>query len=130
MTRKEAGAVLALMTAAWPRTPLSEPTAHVWIDVLGDVDADDGLAAARRLITADEYFPSIARYLEVVHAVIRSIAAHTPPELPPPPPSAERRQWLRDQVDGLRTVLANADTRDHDHHEGWENCPVCKKHAS
>lgn len=34
----------------------------------------------------------------------------------------------RDYLDHIAGVWARSGTQQHNHHNGWENCPVCSKH--
>lgn len=74
MNRQEAAAVLGLMAAAWPNHEMPSETALVWADMLGDIDPDDGLAAARQVIQTSEWFPTINTFREAAQAVARKRA--------------------------------------------------------
>ena len=82
MNRQEAGGVLALMTAAWPNQKITEQTARVWMDMLANVNPDDGLVTARRLIASEEWFPPITKFLEHSQAVARERCIRETPSLP------------------------------------------------
>ena len=68
MNRQQVAAVLGLFSAAYPQTAISEATALLWADELAEIDPDQGLAAARRIVREDQRFPTIARMLEMVKA--------------------------------------------------------------
>ncbi|HEX9995295.1 MAG TPA: hypothetical protein VGB14_20400, partial [Acidimicrobiales bacterium] len=57
--------------AAWPQEKFHDRTPDVWADALRNVDPDDGLAAARLLVRSDNWFPSVARFLETANALAR-----------------------------------------------------------
>ena len=71
MNRQEAGAVLALMTAAWPNQKITEQTARVWIDMLANVDPQVGIDTARQLIANDQWFPTVGGFLEAAQFLAR-----------------------------------------------------------
>lgn len=35
----------------------------------------------------------------------------------------------RDYIDHIAGVWAQAGRQQHNHHNGWQNCPICRKHA-
>lgn len=71
MTRQETAAVLALMTAAWPRQPVTDATVAVWGDALRDLVAEDALTAAKALIANEEFFPSVTKFRSTATALAR-----------------------------------------------------------
>jgi Loader and inhibitor of phage G40P len=126
MNTNEATAVLAALASAWPNQDLTEPTVEVWRSFLDEIDADDGLAAAREVIGSERYFPPIARFREAANAarqarLNREAATRGLPRHEDQPVGPER--W-RAAVELARNTLAERNTRKH-WHGGPDPCPVC-----
>lgn len=59
MTNDEALRIVTLMAAAHPAWKATEATVGLWCDMLADIDAQVGMAAARRLVATSDEWPSI-----------------------------------------------------------------------
>lgn len=70
MRRSEAAALVAVLKAAWPRPPIGEDTAHVYVDMIEDLDLAQAAAAIKRLMGSHKWLPAIAE--------IRAEAARDP----------------------------------------------------
>lgn len=121
MTGNEVTSLLAYMSAAWPASEITENTARVWAKHLSAVPAEDALGAADVLIRDSEFFPSVAKFMEVVRPIMRRRSQQA--ELAPSPDDgrfptneevrkiiaetkriiAEKRAKVR-RVDGLSTL--------------------------
>ena len=126
MNTDEATAVLAALASAWPNQDLSEPTVEVWRSFLDEIDADDGVAAAREVIGSERFFPSIARFREAATAARHARRNHDAatrglPRRPEQPIGSER--W-RAVVEEVWNILAERGTRKH-WHGGPDPCPAC-----
>lgn len=123
MNDHEAATVFGLLTAAWPDKELPDETIDLWLEMAADVDFADAEPAARQIIREDQWFPSIARFLQVTEARAhgrrnrqadaRGLPA-TRRSAPPPKPL----------LDAARRLLEEQKTKQHDHN-GPEPCPVC-----
>jgi hypothetical protein len=69
--RADAVRVLDLLLAAYPNVELEEPTMALWVGALSHLDADDANAAVRQVIAESDFFPSIAKFREVLAGVTR-----------------------------------------------------------
>ena len=74
MTRGQAGDLLALLRAAYPRVAVSADTDELWLSNLSALDAELGRRAVRSLIVGVKFWPSIAELHEHV-AIVREHAA-------------------------------------------------------
>ena len=61
MDSRQAGEILAYLSAAWPRYELHEETIRVWVDQLRSVDFGAAQQAARRIVAEDDWFPAVSR---------------------------------------------------------------------
>ena len=68
MNKRETAHVMMRMSAAWPAQDLPDMTVNLWAEELEGVSYETGMEAAKRLIREDHWFPSIARFLEMVRA--------------------------------------------------------------
>lgn len=66
MTPDQTVGVLAYLAAAFPNVTLDERTPDVWIDAVTDLDPVLGVEAAKSIAVSDAWFPTIARFREVV----------------------------------------------------------------
>lgn len=123
MTHAESLKVLAVLTAAFPRYDLPRETAQLWLAVLSNFHAKDAEAAAMDVVNQDEWFPTIARFRQLVaaHRRARELRASETRGLPdghsPVPPNPEL-------IAATRRMLAMRATKRHDHH-GPNPCPAC-----
>lgn len=77
MNERETSAVLAMLSAAWPNHELTKPTIALWARHLQHTVPADAMAAADLIVKTDEWFPSIARFMETVRARARSRVGHS-----------------------------------------------------
>lgn len=123
MTHADALKVLAVLTAAFPRYDLPRETAQLWLAVLTDLHVQDAEPAAKDVVNQDEWFPTIARFRQLVaaHRRARETRAAETRGLPdgrtPVPPNPEL-------MAATRRMLAERATKRHDHH-GPGPCPAC-----
>lgn len=68
MTRAQAGQLLALLTAAHPRTKIEDATVDLWLDELSRLDHEVGAVAVRALVEAVKGWPTIAHLHEQIAA--------------------------------------------------------------
>jgi|688.fasta_scaffold26457_9 hypothetical protein len=71
MDARETAEVLAYLSAAYPRTDLHEETVLVWIDQFGNADYELAVRVAKRIVASDEWFPTVARFREVLGIELR-----------------------------------------------------------
>lgn len=76
MNVRETAEVLGYLASAWPRYELTEETVKVWVDQFSHVDFEVAQRAAKALVASDEWFPSVARFRELVSVELRK----TPPK--------------------------------------------------
>lgn len=62
MTSEEAQALLAMLTAHWPKEKLSVVQAKTWLEHLERDDFELGHAACKRVIASQDWFPRIVHY--------------------------------------------------------------------
>lgn len=67
--------MLAVLCAAWPKYELPDETAALWASQLTRVLVVDALEAAAQIARTDEWFPSLARFVETVQICARRRAA-------------------------------------------------------
>lgn len=115
--------MLGVLTAAWPDKDLPRETVELWLGMLAGLDYSDAKDAALDIVRQDQWFPSIARFLQQaeVHAHGRRnrMAAERGIEpshrsVPPPPELLEASHRLLSEMGGTQ----------HDHH-GPRPCPKC-----
>lgn len=123
MTFQDATTVLGLLTAAWPNQDMPAETAELWIGMLSELDVDDAKSSARTVIRNDQWFPSIARFIQVAeaakHARENRFAAQR--GLPSVGRSVPPPQRL---IEATRQLLAEQAKKKH-WHGGPDPCPVC-----
>ena len=139
--RDTAGAVLRLLTGAFPSPAITEDTARLYLDRMtsppfGDVELL--LAVAEACVDTLDRLPTVHQLLIAYQGAARSkiAAAQARDQLAIEragrgSPSRDDRHG-REMVDVLRTALTEAmpggdDSRGHDHHRGAEHCPVCSR---
>jgi hypothetical protein len=66
VTPDQAAALFALLRAAYPRTPIGDDTADLWLDQLAKLDHPIGETAVRSVIETTKTWPSLAHLLEQV----------------------------------------------------------------
>jgi hypothetical protein len=66
MTRAQAGELLALLSADYPRTTIDDATIGLWLDELGRLDHKIGTTAVQSLVASQKFWPSIAHLHEQV----------------------------------------------------------------
>ena len=72
MDSRQAGEILAYLSAAWPRYELHEETIRVWVDQLRSVDFEAAQVAARRIVAEDDWFPAVSRLKALCHKSVVS----------------------------------------------------------
>jgi hypothetical protein len=65
MNSRQAGEILAYLSAAWPRYELHEETIRVWVDQLQGIDFGAAKDAARRIVAEDDWFPAVSRMISL-----------------------------------------------------------------
>jgi hypothetical protein len=63
MEAREAAEILGYLSSAFPKNDLIEQTASVWIDQLCEVDFVVAKTAAKKLVAQQEWFPTVAQFL-------------------------------------------------------------------
>ena len=71
MDARETAEVLGYLSAAYPRNELHEETVLVWIDQFDKTDFGLAVKTAKRIVATDEWFPTIARFREVLGHELR-----------------------------------------------------------
>lgn len=79
MNAQEAAGLLTMYAGAWPKPPLTEEQAGVWVHHLRGVDAEVGRQAMHELVTEDEFPPRVARFLGRCDDVRRRLERALPP---------------------------------------------------
>jgi hypothetical protein len=120
--------LLRLLTAAWPREPLSDETAALWSAALAAIDHSDAMGAAGQLIAESKYFPSMAEFREHVTATRRARQHHQAIEhgLPRPPTDTPNPQRFAEIMTDLRDQLALRRGTGNHWHGGPHPCPACQ----
>lgn len=124
MNDQQGAVVLGVLTAAWPKQEMPDPTVDLWLSVLTELHPDDARAAANTVVRNDQWFPSIARFLEAAgvakrarqcrEAEHRGLPSSSAVAVPPPPELTE----------AARDLIAKQQATKHDHH-GPDPCPAC-----
>lgn len=123
MNDLEAATVFGLLTAAWPDKQLPDETIDLWLEMAANVDAADAEDAARQIIREDQWFPSVARFLQMAEAKAHARrnrnadtrGISTGHRAAPPP---------KQLLDAARHLIKEQGTKRHDH-SGPAPCPVC-----
>lgn len=102
MTRNEVLHTLTAFAAAWPTFPLEEPTVELWCNALADCDNTAAVRATARLVTNEEWFPSVARF----RAEVRAVAGGS--DLPGLPPGRANPEHVARMVAEARRHLGGA----------------------
>lgn len=71
MNVRETAEILGYLAAAWPKYELAEETVAVWVDQFANVDFEVAQSAAKAVVASDEWFPSVARFRELVGVQMR-----------------------------------------------------------
>lgn len=66
MVVREVAEILGYLAAAFPKHEMPEETVRVWCDQFASLDYGVAQRAAKRVVADDEWFPTIARFREVV----------------------------------------------------------------
>lgn len=74
MTKTETVKLLAVISAAYPNMQVTEATVEIWNELLGDLELNIALTAAKKLILESPYPPTIADIRK------RAVEVMTPPE--------------------------------------------------
>jgi hypothetical protein len=77
MNLRETAEVLAYFSAAYPKYELFEETVAVWADQFDQTDFAVAKAAAKKLVATDQFFPSVARFREVLGVELRGLPAES-----------------------------------------------------
>lgn len=81
MTKEEATALLARLTAAWPSPSITTPTARLYLYRLMPWRYDWALETVEKLEATSKRLPSIADLVETYNAVKRHREVAIPPEV-------------------------------------------------
>jgi hypothetical protein len=123
VTRDEATQVLAILSAAWPNQQVSRETAQLWLGMLAELDQRDAMAAARDAVRQDQWFPTIARFLQLAEA--RKHGRRNREATERGLPSAHRAAPPNPELmKATRRLIAERQGQHHNHH-GPGPCPVC-----
>lgn len=111
MTKDEFGSLMDYMTATWPRHQLTPEQVAAWGLRVQSFDARDARAAVDALALTDEFFPSIARFVETCQCAARARMAEEGPrqleeDTGPPLPRQEQAEHARAAVEAMRRTLA------------------------
>jgi len=63
---RETAEILGYLSAAFPKNEMFEETVTVWSDQLVNVDFEVAQKTAKNVVAADQWFPTVARFLEVL----------------------------------------------------------------
>ncbi len=123
MTPADAANVLGLLTAAWPNQDMPDRTVDLWLGLLSELDLSDAKEAARTVVRQDQWFPSVARFIQAAEAAKHGRqnreAAHRglgDGHRPAAPPAQ--------LVEATRQLIAEQAGKKH-WHGGPDPCPVC-----
>lgn len=73
MTQEEALTVLAVLTAAYPTTEITEPTVKIYVKFLLDIPYEAAYNAVLKLIAQSKWFPSVAELRETAFEIMHNI---------------------------------------------------------
>lgn len=115
MTPNEAGELLLLLQATWPRLAADDVAARLWVQDLTNCDRESAMAAFRGLRDSLDRAPSWATFKEAYVAVRLQ---HTPgrraiSEEEWTPPTVEQRERIHRLVSGLAAKLSTVPPRRH-----------------
>jgi hypothetical protein len=68
---REAAEILGYFAAAFPKNDLTEETASVWMDQLRLIDFDLGKRAAKKLVAAHDWFPTVSQFRDFCRVEMR-----------------------------------------------------------
>ena len=71
MNLRETAEVLGYLAAAFPKHEMFEETVTVWSDQFLNTDFEAAQRAAKNVVSSDQWFPSVARFREVLAAEVR-----------------------------------------------------------
>lgn len=119
----EAAQVFAVLRAAWPDKDIPAETIELWMELAEQVDVRDAQPAALQIVREDQWWPTIARFLEVCRVHERRRLGH----------EAQRRGLGRPGgveppaglVAAARRVLADREGLPSHWHGGPGPCRVC-----
>lgn len=114
--------VVERFQSAWPWDQWDTDRMDEWCKALESIDGGIGEKVARRMIETKDRTPSIAVFLAEAHSEFerrRTGTRVTTPDRPAGRASAIP-QTVRDAMERL-----SGPTPRHDHHAGWQGCPVC-----
>jgi hypothetical protein len=100
MQSQEAGQLLVLMQATWPKIAADDVAARLWVEDLMGLDAAVAYTTFRELRAACKYSPSFAEFREAYLAVY----VRNPPERP----AIEAEQWVPptpEKVESVRGMI-------------------------
>lgn len=124
MNDHEAAVVLGVLTAAWPKQDLPDATVDLWLSLLTELDLGDARAAANTVVRQDQWFPAVARFLEVAGAAKRARQHREAEHRGLPDASAVAVAPPAELTEAARRLIAEQRATRHDHH-GPDPCPVC-----
>lgn len=114
MTRQEAAAVLAIMTAAFPGHEFSEDNAQVWYTaVLKDLDYEAGEELMRKLVTNPDRaqphsFPKLSEFQAARRARMRALKPTRALPTAPPVDAATAKANIAALREKLPSTIKNA----------------------
>lgn len=111
---QDANAIVQMLCAAYPTYPVTEDTSQLYIEVLCERDAEPTMAAVKKWIMRESFFPRINELL----IVIRSETRPTPP-MPalPPGPRMSVDELRRRRDEGIRRGRDETTQRQRDRSE-------------
>jgi hypothetical protein len=68
---RETAEVLGYLSAAFPKYEMFEETVNVWSDQFSDTNFEAAQRAAKNVVASDQWFPSVARFREVLAVEVR-----------------------------------------------------------
>jgi hypothetical protein len=71
MNLRETAEILGYLSAAYPKHEMFEETVTVWSDQFVHTDFEAAQRAAKRVVAADQWFPTVARFIEILAAETR-----------------------------------------------------------
>lgn len=61
--------VFAIFASAWPRHEVTEPTLNMWAHQIGHMSEAVAMETATTIVRTSEWWPSIAKFIEVANGV-------------------------------------------------------------
>lgn len=118
----DAVTALGLINDYWPTFHLDNQAIDRWARVLTQTGADFDTTAATIATIAGRQ-PKPPTLADLCAAIRPRALAATAPTEPRPPPTTRGQAWARHTAQLARTCAARQ--ANHDHHNGWQQCPTC-----